>query len=104
MSLITRLRRVVLRQMRPQVVLRPKVTNAIYVHMYIRIPFKKVESNFFGYAGNESQSFIAMAAFCSTWLPCVVGDHPKIFLVSGVTSLASKVLLLIVALTFAETG
>ena len=45
-----------------------------------------------------------MAAFCSTWLPCVVGDHPKIFLVSGVTSLASKVLLLIVALTFAETG
>ena len=53
---------------------------------------------------NESQSFIALAAFCSTWLPCVVGDHKKIFLVSGVTSLATKVLLLAVALTFAETG
>ena len=53
---------------------------------------------------DESQSFIALAAFCSTWLPCVVGDHKKIFLVSGVTSLATKVLLLAVALTFAETG
>ena len=45
-----------------------------------------------------------MAALCSTWLPCVVGGHPEIFLVSGVTSLASKVLLLALALTFAGTG
>ena len=51
------------------------------------------------------QSFHAMAAFCATWLPCVVGEQEqKLFLVSGVTSLVFKVLLLLLALTLAGSG
>ena len=53
----------------------------------------------------ENQSFIAMAALSSLWLPSVVG-HPsqRIFLVSSITSLASKVLILALAVTFATSG
>ena len=51
------------------------------------------------------QSFHAMAAFCATWLPCVVGEQEqKLFLVSGVTSLLFKVLLLLLAVTLAGSG
>ena len=53
----------------------------------------------------ENQSFIAMAALSSLWLPSVVG-HPsqRIFLVSSIMSLASKVLVLALLVTFASSG
>ena len=52
----------------------------------------------------ENRSFIAMAALSSLWLPSVVG-HPgqRIFLVSSITSLTTKVLLLALAVTFASS-
>ena len=51
----------------------------------------------------ETESFIAMAALSSLWLPSVVG-RGRIFLVSGITSLVTKVLILavVVALSDAE--
>ena len=53
----------------------------------------------------ETQFFIVMAAFSSTWLPSVVGHQKmRIFLVSGITSLVSKVLLLTVAVALARSG
>ena len=56
-------------------------------------------------AAEETQSFIALAALSSIWLPCVVGHQPmRIFLFSGVTSLTSKVLLLALALAFSGSG
>ena len=56
--------------------------------------------------GNEeTKSFIPMAALASLWLPSVVGpQHSRIFLVSGLASLVSKVLLLVVAVALAEAG
>ena len=54
---------------------------------------------------DETQYFIVMAALSSTWLPCVVGHAPqRIFLVSGIASLVSKVLLLTVAVALASSG
>ena len=48
---------------------------------------------------------ILIAALCSTWLPCAVGDQKqKIFLVSGMTSLITKVLILAVAVALALSG
>ena len=53
----------------------------------------------------ENQSFIAMAALSSLWLPSVVGyQQQRIFLVSSITSLTTKVLLLALAVTFASSG
>ena len=53
----------------------------------------------------EHQSFIAMAALSSLWLPSVVGpQQSRIFLVSGTASLSSKVLLLGVAVALAFSG
>ena len=52
-----------------------------------------------------AQSFYAIAALSSTWLPCVVGDQTlRIFLVSGVTSLVTKVLFLGLAVSLAGSG
>ena len=51
------------------------------------------------------ESFHAIAALCATWLPCVVGEQKeKLFLVTGVTSLVFKVLLLVLAVTLAGSG
>ena len=48
---------------------------------------------------------ILLAAVCSIWLPSVVGDQKKkIFLVSGMMSLVTKVLLLAVAVALAASG
>ena len=53
----------------------------------------------------ETQSFFALAALCSMYLPSVVGNQEqKIFLVNGMTSLATKILVLILALTLAASG
>ena len=52
-----------------------------------------------------AESFYAVAALSSIWLPCVVGDQSlRIFLVSGVTSLVTKVLFLVLAVTLASCG
>ena len=52
-----------------------------------------------------AQSFYAIAALSSTWLPCVVGDQNlRIFLVSGVTSRITKVLFLGLAVSLAGSG
>ena len=48
---------------------------------------------------------ILIAALCSTWLPSVVGDQrQKIFLISGMTSLGTKVLVLAIAVALAASG
>ena len=53
----------------------------------------------------ENQHFIALAALSSIWLPSVVGHQSqRIFLVSGIVSLVTKVLLLAVAVTLADSG
>ena len=53
----------------------------------------------------NTESFHALAAVSSTWLPCVVGQQEqRIFLVSGVASLVSKVFLLLLAVTLAASG
>ena len=56
--------------------------------------------------GNEdAKSFIPLAALSSLWLPSVVGpQHSGIFLVSGIASLVTKVLLLVAAVALAEAG
>ena len=56
--------------------------------------------------GNEdAKSFIPLAALSSLWLPSVVGpQHSRIFLVSGIASLVTKVLLLVAAVALAEAG
>ena len=55
--------------------------------------------------GEEEDSFILSAALCSIWLPSVVGDQSRrIYLVSGMTSLVSKVLLLAIAVGLAASG
>ena len=54
---------------------------------------------------DENQNFIALAALSATWLPCVVGHQSqRIFLVSGIVSLVTKVLLLAAAVTLAASG
>ena len=54
---------------------------------------------------DTAESFYAVAALSSIWLPCVVGDQSlRIFLVSGVTSLVTKVLFLVLALALASSG
>ena len=54
---------------------------------------------------NDAEYFIAMAALSAIWLPSVVGHQPqRIFLVSGVASLVTKILVLAVAVTFAGSG
>ena len=54
---------------------------------------------------DENQEFIALAALSATWLPSVVGHQSqRIFLVSGIASLVTKVLLLAVAVTLAALG
>ena len=56
-------------------------------------------------AEETPQSFHAIAALSATWLPCVVGEQKeKLFLVTGVTSLVFKVLLLVLAVTLAGSG
>ena len=51
------------------------------------------------------ESFHVIAALCATWLPSVVGDQrQKLFLVCGVTSLASKVFVLLLALVLSGSG
>ena len=53
----------------------------------------------------DFQSFLGVAAVSSMYLPSVVGQQEqKIFLVSGMTSLASKILLLVLAVTLAASG
>ena len=53
----------------------------------------------------KPESFHAIAALCATWLPSVVGDQrQKLFLVCGVTSLASKVFVLLLALGLSGSG
>ena len=53
----------------------------------------------------EEEDFILSAALCSIWLPSVVGDQSRrIYLVSGVTSLYGKVLLLAIAVSLAASG
>ena len=53
----------------------------------------------------DSQSFVGIAAFSSMYLPSVVGhQEQQIFLVSGMTSLATKILLLVLALVLASSG
>ena len=51
------------------------------------------------------ESFHVVAALCATWLPSVVGDQrQKLFLVCGVTSLATKVFVLVLALLLSGSG
>ena len=64
-----------------------------------------------GHDGNEdaiqkeTSSFIPLAALSSLWLPSVVGpQQSRIFLVSGIASLITKVLLLITVVALAEAG
>ena len=53
----------------------------------------------------EEEDFILIAALCSIWLPSVVGDQSRrIYLVSGMTSLVSKVLLLAIVVGLATSG
>ena len=53
----------------------------------------------------EEEDFILSAALCSIWLPSVVGDQSRgIYLVSAVTSLVGKVLLLAIAVGLAASG
>ena len=54
---------------------------------------------------NKEQSFFALAALCSMYLPSVVGNQEQqIFLVNGMSSLATKILVLILAISFAASG
>ena len=57
-----------------------------------------------GTTEEETRSFILLAAISSIWLPNVVGHQPqRIFLVSGVVSLVTKVLLLAFAVALASS-
>ena len=53
----------------------------------------------------KPESFHLIAALCATWLPSVVGDQrQKLFLVCGVTSLATKVFVLVLAVVLSGSG
>ena len=53
----------------------------------------------------DVNSFIPMAALSSLWLPSVVGpQQSRIFLVSGIASLITKLVLLVVTVALAEAG
>ena len=53
----------------------------------------------------ENQGFIYLASIASLWVPSVVGDQPqRIFLVSGLASLFTKVVILAVAVALAGSG
>ena len=53
----------------------------------------------------EEEDFILIAALCSIWLPSVVGDQSqRIYLVRGMTSLVSRVLLLAIVVGLAASG
>ena len=57
-----------------------------------------------GTTEEETRSFILLAAISSIWLPNVVGHQPqRIFLVSGLVSLVTKVLLLAFAVALASS-
>ena len=73
------------------------VTIYVLIRSFIDEDFK-VE----GRRGKER--FLLKSALTSLWLPSVVGDHPKMFIVSAVCNLVTKILILIVALTYAFLG
>ena len=53
----------------------------------------------------ENQGFIYLASIASLWVPSVVGHQPqRIFLVSGLASLFTKVVILAVAVALAGSG
>lgn len=55
--------------------------------------------------GGKEEDFILIAALCSIWLPSVVGDQiQRIYLVRGMTSLVSRVLLLAIVVGLATSG
>ena len=73
------------------------VTVYVVVRTFIEEDFK-VEDR------REKERFLLKSALTSLWLPSVVGDHPKLFIVSAVSNLVTKILILIVALTYAFLG
>ena len=52
----------------------------------------------------KSDKFSLRASICSLWLPCIVGAQPKLFLVSALTSQATKAVTLAIAVTLALLG
>ena len=55
--------------------------------------------------GGKEEDFILIAALCSIWLQSVVGDQiQRIYLVRGMTSLVSRVLLLAIVVGLATSG
>ena len=53
---------------------------------------------------DESQYFCLKAAICAVWIPSVVGNKDKMYLMSAVVSLISKVALLCLAVGIAFSG
>ena len=52
----------------------------------------------------EPQYFCLKASICAVWIPSVVGDKDKMYLVSAIVSLISKVLILCLAVGIAFSG
>ena len=52
----------------------------------------------------DDDTSLIIASLCAVWIPCVVGrSSSRIFLISAITSLATKVLILAVAICLCET-
>ena len=53
----------------------------------------------------DDKTSLIIASLCAVWIPCVVGrSSSKIFLISAITSLATKVVILAVAICLYETN
>ena len=53
----------------------------------------------------DDETSLVTAALCAVWIPCVVGkSSSRIFLISAITSLVTKVIILAVAICLCETN
>ena len=52
----------------------------------------------------EKNSTVLKASLYSLWLPSIIGEHPKTFIVSAITTLVTKLLMLIVSVLYSLSG
>ena len=52
----------------------------------------------------EKNSTVLKASLYSLWLPSIIGEHPKTFIISAITTLVTKLLMLIVSVLYSLSG
>ena len=52
----------------------------------------------------EKNSTVLKASLYSLWLPSIIGEHPKTFIISAITTLVTKLLMLLVSVLYSLSG